>query len=166
MQASKPAAPVAGGSGATPTIVTPELAPVYLPSSVGFNGLCLNSVGLSFLDDIDGSTCQQMITDLATAATSFLNPLTYKKEGWGFATGVKSTQLPAAVTLGDVWISTDGVLTKQTAPYTLAAPSYTSGSPCSATNVVKEVYYSLEYAPYSTSSTGFKITKATLDLVL
>jgi hypothetical protein len=41
-----------------------ELAPFHIPQAVGFNGACMNAVGVQFLKDIDQSSCQQYILDL------------------------------------------------------------------------------------------------------
>lgn len=37
---------------------TSSYSPFFLPQAVGFNGICMNAVGVEFLMDIDGDPCQ------------------------------------------------------------------------------------------------------------
>ena len=142
------------------------LSPLYVPQAVGFNGICMNSFGASFLQEIDEGECHQFITDLSVAAPTFLNPLTYfgKNKEWGFSSGISSTETAAIpIKLGSVFIAKDGVLTKQADGFELASPTV---SGCTATNVVRDAQYTLTYAPYGPKTSGWVIKEAQLDLVL
>jgi len=76
--------------------------------------------------------------------------LSYFNDGWLIANGAKSvSQLSTiSITQGSVWISSGGLLTPQADGTALAAPAYSGGgAACTATNVVKEVIYTLTYVP-------------------
>jgi len=61
------------------------MMPFYMPQAIGFNGICMNSIGAAFMQEIREGECHQFITDLSVAAPTFLNPLTYVNSDWGFA---------------------------------------------------------------------------------
>ena len=99
-----------------------------MPQSMGFNGLCMNSVGVQFHDSFHkDNNCQQDITDLSVAAQSYLNPETYVKKGWGMAKGTKSSTMePLVIKVGSVWTikSSDDTISK-TYPAPAPAPDPT-----------------------------------------
>lgn len=140
-----------------------------VPQAIGFNGICMNTIGTSFLNDINANECQQYITDLFVASETFLSPLTYIKNAeFGFSRGIKSTRYPVVkVDIGSVWIlnSAENTLKLQksdTAETLLGTnPTYTAG--CSVTNAVKEVFYTITFG---IEGQGFIIKKVTADFIL
>lgn len=92
---------------------------------MGFNGICMNSIGVQLNDKYENDNkCQQYITQLSEAAQTYLNPETYVYKGWGVAKGVKSSKLnPVSIKVGSVWTlsSTDNTMKKTyTAPAEVA----------------------------------------------
>ena len=62
-----------------------------MPQANGFNGICMNALGVQFGTNIDQNHCQQYITDLKAATETFLNPETYGRmeSEIGLAQGIK-----------------------------------------------------------------------------
>lgn len=55
----------------------PVAATFTVPQSIGFNGICMSSIGIEFLKDIKPETCHHYITDVSRAANTFLKPDMY-----------------------------------------------------------------------------------------
>ena len=85
----------------------------FMNQAHGFNGLCSDTVGVGFMQDImHDNTCSQIITDLSMASKTTLTPKSYYsyddptlQVGWGIAPGIgESTSRTVAVNLGQVWV--------------------------------------------------------------
>lgn len=144
--------------------------PFFVPQAIGFNGICMNTIGTSFLNEVIDNECQQYITDLKVASETYLSPLTYISTDFGFTAGVKSRFPPIKVDVGGVWIlnSEDNTLTRQesAAATTLLGsnPTYTTMIGCSVTNAVKEVFYTVTYGAYPKH--GYVVKSVSADFIL
>lgn len=126
----------------------------------------------------------------------YYSSATAAKDVWGLSVGIKPLlpyytdtlyngqrnlmANPVPVTVGRVWVlstagNTAGVLTEQTrtaATALLIEPVLsTTGSGCSAANVVKEAFYEIRYRPANDATAdseefGYRIASVTVDLVL
>ena len=148
-----------------------------VPQPIGFNGICMSSIGVEFLKNVPSEACHHFITDLSLATNTFLKPDSYGGDnflgdsenmilnGLG-VNGLTSSSIK--LDFGDIWLlDSDNKLTKQESTYIASNPIIYSASSCTATNVVKEAYYNIEYLDFiEGEQTGFKIKSISVDLVL
>ena len=148
----------------------------FVPQPVGFNGICMNSVGVMFGQDIDNLDCNQYISNLEAASKTFLNSDTFTKFSlWKRHqdTTNDNIKISEAINAQELTVKNKWVLDQETNKLEKladgAAEPVISYSSCKASNVVKSVFYTIEYElamdKYETRKVQKRITQVSADIV-
>jgi len=124
-------------------------------------GFCNNYKTPNFLQEVPESYCEQSISNLQAAADTFLNPKTYTDFSVTAGSNPEKSD-KKDLTVGNV--SKYNQKTSEISKLDASSLTKPSVSGCSASNVVREVFYTVYYKP--TSSGHFQIANVLIDLVL